>query len=262
MFQSKYVRGYGTKFMDPPGKTAHLMQAYILPMAYRVTRVENESNRRSNDRLHHIPPAISPFFVGRTKELEKLEKVFLQHGSAAIMQHGRAGKTELTIAFAKRAKRKKQVPGRVFWVVVDGEEVQVVEKLARLHGSLSGKVIGKEERKNPNIVVEGLKRALAKREGRWLLCLDNADSRNINGLLSAMCGITGSLDERENRWIIVTSRQGQPRIWDEMTLDQRLLLGCLSEEDAMIVIWRQVRVIGTDKANDRAVLSEIEKGKE
>ena len=35
-----------------------------------------------------------------------------------------------------------------------------------------------------------------------------------------------------------------------------------SEEDAMIVIWRQVRVIGTDEANDRAVLSEIEKMKE
>ena len=182
----------------------------------RVRRVENESNRLLNDELHHIPPAISPFFVGRTKELNQLEKILSQHGSAAITQHGGAGKTELMIAFAERAKRKKLVPGGVFWLVVDAKEAEVIEGLARLHDNLTGKVIGKEERRDPNTVVEGLKRALAKRKGRWLLCLDNADSRNINGLLSAVCGITASPEKRKHGWILVTSRQGQPRVWDTM----------------------------------------------
>ena len=108
--------------------------------------------------------------------------------------------------------------------------------------------------KDPNIVVEGLKRALSKRKELCLLCLKNADNRNTNGLLSAVCSIPVSLDKRENGWILVTSRQGQLRIWDKMKVDQRLFLGCLSEEDAMIVLWRQVKVIGTDKADDQAVL--------
>ena len=231
----------------------------ICELRNKVSSEENESNRLSNDELNHAPPAISPFFVGRTKELEQLEKILSQHGSAAITQHGGAGKTELMIAFAEQAKREKQVPGGVFWVVVDGEEAEVIEALARLHDYLTGKVIGNEERKNPNIVVEGLKRALAKRMGRWLLCLDNADSKNINGLLSAVCGMTASPEKRKDGWILVTSRQGQPRVWDSMKGEQRLLLGCLSEEDAMIVLWRQVRMIRTDEADDKAVMDEIEK---
>ena len=88
-----------------------------------------------------------------------------QHGSAAITQHGGVRKTELMIAFAERAKRKRQVPGGVFGVAVDGTVAEVIEAIARLHDNLTGKVTRKEERKNPNNIVEVSKQALSKRKG-------------------------------------------------------------------------------------------------
>ena len=146
--------------------------------------------------------------------------------------------------------------------MVDGEEAQIVEAFARSLDNIAGKVIGKDERKNSSIEVEGLKRGLAKRKGRWLACLDTTDSRSINGLLRAVYSVTGLSDKCENGWILVTPRRGQPRLWNKIARDQRLLQGCLSEEDTMIVLWRLVRVIGTDKADDQAVRVKIEKLKE
>ena len=54
-------------------------------------------------------PGISPFFVGRTKELEKLSDVLCIRRSAVIMQHGGAGKSELMVAAP--AEHENKVPG-------------------------------------------------------------------------------------------------------------------------------------------------------
>ncbi len=230
-------------------------------VSQKVTQLENQSCRPT-DEHHHIRPRISPFFVGRTKELGKLKEILEKRGSAVITQYGGAGKTELMIAFAERAERQKLVPGGVFWVTVDGGVADVVDSLANLVEKIIGKAISEEERKNPNAIVEALKRALFQRkgQGRWLLCLDNADNSDVSGLLNGICAIAGP--SRANGWIVVTSRQGQPRTWNRMKADQKLVLQSLSEEDSMLVLWRQIQVIETDDADDDAVLAEINKLKE
>ena len=211
--------------------------------------LKNESNRLSNDELYHKPPAISPFFVGRTKELGKLEKILEQHRSAAITQQGGAGKTKLIIAFVERAKRKKQSSGGVSWVVVDGEEAQVIEALARLHKNLNGKVIGKKERKNPNIVVERLKHALAKRVSRLQLFLDNAGSRSINRLLSVVCGTTVSPEKPKDGWILATTARAIEGM-GQYERRSEIMTGLFGRRRCNDCAWRRVRAIRTDETDE------------
>ncbi len=62
---------------------------------------------------------------------------------------------------------------------------------------------------------------------------------------------------RGNGWVVVTSRQGQPHVWSEMTSDQKLVLKPLCVEDAMVALWRQVRKMKTDIADDNRVINTI-----
>ncbi len=165
------------------------------------------------------------------------------------------GKTELMIASADRAERENLVPGGVFWVRVDGCERDVIESLAELVEKLTRKKIEEEERRNPNLVVAVLKQGLSKKRGRWLLCLDNADEKNVSSTLNEVCGIAGP--SPGNGWVVVTSRQGQPHIWNRMKSSQRLVLEPLCAEDAMVALWRQIRKVETGDANDYQVMREI-----
>ena len=53
------------------------------------------------------------------------------------------------------------------------------------------------------------------------------------------------------------SRQGQPLIWDLMKSEQKLALEPLCAEDAMVALWRQIRKMERDDADDCKVMSEI-----
>ncbi len=66
--------------------------------------------------------------------------------------------------------------------------------LARLAEKLTGRTIDEEECRNPDLVVATLKQGLNGREGRWLLCLDNAYDSKVNGILNEVCGIGGGLE--------------------------------------------------------------------
>ncbi len=206
---------------------------------------------------HHVPPSVSAFFSGRKKELKTLKYIVMNRGSAVITQYGGAGKTELMAMFADLAVRDKLVPGGVWWVTVDGDERDVVGSLAGLAEKLTRREIGEEERRNPNLVIAGLKQGLGERRGRWLLCLDNADDSKVNGILDEVCGIARSL--RGKGWVVVTSRQGQPQVWARMKNEQRLVLEPLCAEDGMVALWRRSRVIETRDADDNRVRSEIRK---
>ncbi len=70
--------------------------------------------------------------------------------------------------------------------------------------------MGKEELRNPNLVVAWLKQGLGESDGRWLLCLQNADDSKVNGILNEVCGIAG--EAKEKGWVVVTLRQGRPHI--------------------------------------------------
>ena len=226
----------------------------IVGVDEKVIQLE-EAGEIWDDAPEHLRPSLSPFFSGRTMELDRLRGILEKWGSTVISQYGGVGKTELMIALADRAERDKAVQGGVFWVTADGGERDVIESLAGLAEKLIRRKMEEEERRNPNLVVAALKQGLDKREGRWLLCLDNADSSKLSSILNEVCSIADGT--QGNGWVVVTSRQGQPYIWGEMKSEQKLVLKPLCAEDAMVVLWRQIRRIGTEVADDDEVMGEV-----
>ncbi len=59
--------------------------------------------------------------------------------------------------------------------------------------------------------------------------------------------------------MVVTSRQGQPHTWSEMTNEQKLVLEPLCAGDAMVALWRQVRKIKTSTEDDDEAMNTIVK---
>ena len=225
----------------------------------KVSRIE-EGREIWSDGPHHVVPSVSVFFSGRKKELKTLEEMLENFGSAVITQFGGVGKTELMIAFADLAERKKQVPGGVFWVTVDRGVREVIGSLAGLAEKLIGRKMSEEECRNANSVIAALKQGLSGRQGRWLLCLDNADNNKVSGILNEVCGIGKS--SRGNGWVIITSRQGRPHIWDRMKNEQKLPLERLCAEDAMVALWRHIRKIETVDVDDDKVMTKIKELKD
>ncbi len=219
--------------------------------------LSEEGREISFDGPHHVRPSVSAFFSGRKKELKTLKDILQKRGSAVITQYGGVGKTELMTAFADLAERDEQVPGGVFWVTVDGDVKDVIGSLAGLAENLTKRKMSDDERRNVNLVIAALEQGLGERQGRWLLCLDNADNGEVRGILNEVCGIAGPL--RSNGWIVVTSRQGQPHIWDRMKSEQKLALEPLCGEDAMVALWRQIWKIERGDADDDEVMAEINK---
>ena len=83
------------------------------------------------------------FFVGRTKELQKLREILRVCGSADIItQYGGAGKTWLMAVFAARAEHENKVAGGVYWVAVDGELAYVLHSLTRLVEKFTRRSLG------------------------------------------------------------------------------------------------------------------------
>ncbi len=214
-----------------------------------------EGRETSNNGRHHVRPSVSAFFSGRKKELKTLKDILEKHGSAVVTQYGGVGKTELMVAFADQAERDQLVPGGVFWMTLDGDVRDAVGSLAGLAEKLTRRKMSEEERRNANLVISELKEGLAQRQGRWLLCLDNADDSRVSGVLNEVCVLAGP--SRGDGWVVVTSRQGQPHIWDRMKSEQKLTLEPLCAEDAMVALWRQIRKIERDDADDSKVISEI-----
>lgn len=131
--------------------------------------------------------------MGRTQELTQVMEILAKFGSAAIVQFGGVGKTQLMTAFAEKAERDGKIDGGTFWITADGTAARIVDSLANLWEKLLGTHIRPEERNKQIIVVDALKRGLAKLSGRWLLCLDNVDNAldsDVSGLLEAICRVS------------------------------------------------------------------------
>ncbi len=222
----------------------------------KVNGLEEKSGIRV-DAPFYVRPSVSAFFSGRKTELKTLKQILENHGSAVITQCGGMGKTELMTALADQAERDKAVPGGVFWVTVDGAEMDLVESLAGLAEKLTRRKMDEEERRNPNLVVIALKQGLDEREAPWLLCLDNADDSRVSGVLNEVCAIAQGT--KRNGWVVVTSRQSQPHIWSTMKSEQKLVLKPLSADDSMVALWRQTRKIQANDTNDYEVINAIKK---
>ena len=102
-------------------------------------------------------------------------------------------------------------------MAVDGGATDVMESIARLAEKLIERKMSDDERRDANLVVAALKLGLHERQGMWLLCLNNADNWKVSGILNEVCRIAGP--SRGNGWVVVTSRQSQPRVWAGMKED-------------------------------------------
>ncbi len=87
------------------------------------------------------------------------------------------------------------------------------------------------------------------------MCLDNADDSIVSGILNEVCGIAGEMQGKG--WIVVTSRQDQHHLWSRMKSKQKLVLEPLCVEDAMVALWRHIRKIEVNEADDDRVMNEI-----
>ncbi len=72
-----------------------------------------------------------------------------------------------------------------------------------------------------------------------------------------MCAI--AVPEEDNGWVVVTSRQGQPRVCSRMKSDQELVLEPLYDEDGMVALWRQSLLIETREQSDGEIVAKIKK---
>ncbi len=117
--------------------------------------------------------------------------------------------------------------------------------------------MSENEGRNAHLVITALKHGLEEIEERWLLCLDNADNKEVGEILNEInvlaCASEG------NGWVVVTLRQGQPQIWGRMKSDQKLILEPLCVEDGMVALWRRSRVRETGDLNDDEVRRQMKK---
>lgn len=151
-----------------------------------LTAVEVMKVQKNQGRTPSKPrqmPRLTPIFVGRDIEMNKLKQILDVHGSAAIMQYGGSGKTQLMIVFAERAESQGWVSGGSFWVPAHGNDRQFLQSFASFTESLSEVLLIKEERKDFSVVLATFKRVILSRNAMYLIYIDNADYPRVNSML-------------------------------------------------------------------------------
>lgn len=142
-------------------------------------------------------PNPSPFFVGRQKETRILMRAVKERGSKAITGLGGVGKTQLMATFVERAELDGNVPGGVFWLSADGEAADVLESLAIIAEKILGRKMRHEDRVSREVVVDTVRKGMNKRNGRWLLCVDNVDYAG-NPDVNIILGTLTSMEARND----------------------------------------------------------------
>lgn len=163
--------------------------------------------------------------------MEKLKRILDSRGCGAIMQYGGAGKTQLMTASGERAENQGWIPGGSYWVGAHGNREQFISALANFVDAVVGTPMKEEDRK-----MLALRRKLDRNAERWLLCVDNADSSEVNEIVGELCSI--SMNDSKKGWVLVTSRQSATPIWFGMVSEQKLLLQPLSVTHAMGALLR------------------------
>jgi hypothetical protein len=155
-------------------------------------------------------------FVARGEELAEMHKRLRSDGSRrTVVLHGLGGigKTQLSIAYAKRHKDNYSA---IFWLNSKDEDslkqsfVKVVKQILRQHPSASGlSNINLEE--NLGRVVDAVKTWLSLPDNtRWLLIYDNYDNPKVaSNIDPAAVDIEEFLPEAYQGSVIVTTRSSQ-----------------------------------------------------
>lgn len=188
-----------------------------------------------------LPPiyersSVTPYFTGREEEMSTLENTLDKYNSAAIMQYGGIGKTQLMTAFAEKAEKKSWISGGSYWTQAHGDKNKLLSALVRFASSLTGIRLVGEEKRDFDLVISMLKRKLRSSKEKWFLCIDNADDPTTNSVIGSLCTLTRTGTSKG--WVLVTSRQGCRTMRPGMVSPQKLLLNPLNVTQAMITLFR------------------------
>ncbi|EMC91910.1 hypothetical protein BAUCODRAFT_79185 [Baudoinia panamericana UAMH 10762] len=166
------------------GETAEVAKQRLLKKIAKSAEMTGTMQAHPVARCHYLPLLPNHKFVGRSVELEMLErKLFTEQDchAMAVVGLGGIGKTQVVLQYAYSVKGKHPEVS-VFWVPALSEEMfeQAYSSLAKTLGIN----VDPEQQED---VKELLQRHLGTKEaGKWLLVVDNADDLNV------LCGAQGT----------------------------------------------------------------------
>jgi hypothetical protein len=157
--------------------------------------------------------------VARDKELAEIYRTLRGDGSRrVVVLHGLGGigKTQLTVAYAKRHKDDYSA---IFWLNIRDKDslkqsfVKVARQILREHPSAS-RLSNVDLKENLDEVVDAVKVWLSlPNNTRWLMIYDNYDNPKVAGKAdSAAVDIRKFLPESYQGSVIITTRSSQVRI--------------------------------------------------
>ncbi|KAM3074278.1 hypothetical protein ACMFMF_006294 [Clarireedia jacksonii] len=155
-------------------------------------------------------------FVARKTELVEIHKALSGDGSRrAVVLHGLGGigKTQLSIAYAKRYKDSYSA---IFWLNIKDEDslkqsfARVAKQISREH-PLAFRLSNIDTKENLDEVVDAVKAWLSlPYNTRWLMIYDNYDNPKLPGNTDSMAvDIRNYLPESYHGSIIITTRSSQ-----------------------------------------------------
>jgi hypothetical protein len=158
-------------------------------------------------------------FVAREQELAEMHRTLSGDGSRrTIVLHGLGGigKTQLSVAYAKRHKHSYSA---VFWLNIKDEDslkqsfAKVAKQISREH-PLANRLRIVDGKENPDEVVDAVKAWLSlPNNTRWLIIYDNYDNPKLLGNADpAAVDIRRFLPESYQGCIIITTRSSQVKI--------------------------------------------------
>ena len=158
-------------------------------------------------------------FVAREEELAEMRKTLSGDGSRrTIVLHGLGGigKTQLTVAYAKRHKDSYSA---VFWLNIKDEDslkqsfAKVAKQILREH-PLASRLSSVDVKENLDEVIDAIKAWLSlPKNTRWLIVYDNYDNPKLPGNADRTAvDIRQFLPEAHQGSIIITTRSSQVKI--------------------------------------------------
>jgi AAA+ ATPase superfamily predicted ATPase len=158
-------------------------------------------------------------FVAREEELAEMHRKLSGDGSRrTIVLHGLGGigKTQLTVAYAKRHKDSYSA---IFWLNIKDEDslkqsfAKVAKQISREH-PLASQLSGVDVKENLDELIDAVKAWLSlPNNTRWLMIYDNYDNPKVaSNMDPAAVDIHKLLPESYQGSVIITTRSSQVKI--------------------------------------------------
>ncbi|KAN0067119.1 HET domain containing protein [Elaphomyces granulatus] len=208
------IYGYMSLIYGEGGENAFKRLREEIDRSSKGTKRENFSVAFS---LSNIPEIEE--FVAREEELAKIHRILRRDGSRRIVVlHGLGGigKTQLTVAYAKRYKDSYSA---VFWLNVKDEDslkqsfANVAKQILREHSSAS-RLSSVDIKENIDEVIDAVKAWLSlPNNTRWLMICDNYDNPKLAGNTDPVAvNIRKYLPESYQGSVVITTRSSEVKI--------------------------------------------------